>query len=193
MSAETSGCKPLRGQVWECQVMMMWGPRGAQVDLGVDLDSRVAIVGPNGAGKSTLLKLMTGGLEPLDGMVKRHNHLKIGMYHQHLTELLDPKLTPLEYMVRPWTAWSSGTTTSRLACTTSTSPSCSTPSSRPSSTWSAPRQLPPPWGVHAPRPWARPDPVTACGCPRHHVWVLALPERVAHALIAMHSQSWYSI
>eukprot|EP00197_Chlamydomonas_leiostraca_P012156 CAMPEP_0202866876 /NCGR_PEP_ID=MMETSP1391-20130828/8410_1 /ASSEMBLY_ACC=CAM_ASM_000867 /TAXON_ID=1034604 /ORGANISM="Chlamydomonas leiostraca, Strain SAG 11-49" /LENGTH=447 /DNA_ID=CAMNT_0049546863 /DNA_START=81 /DNA_END=1420 /DNA_ORIENTATION=- len=27
------------------------------VDLGVDLDSRVAIVGPNGAGKSTLLKL----------------------------------------------------------------------------------------------------------------------------------------
>ena len=72
-----------------------------QVDLGLDLDSRVAIVGPNGAGKSTLLKLMTGDLEALDGMVKRHNHLKLGMYHQHLTELLDPKLTPLEYMVSP--------------------------------------------------------------------------------------------
>ena len=42
---------------------------------------------------------MTGGLEPIDGMVKRHNHLKIGMYHQHLTDLLDPKLNPLEYMV----------------------------------------------------------------------------------------------
>lgn len=56
-------------------------------------------MGPNGAGKSTLLKLMTGTLEPLDGMVKRHNHLKIGVYHQHLMELLDPKLTPLEYMV----------------------------------------------------------------------------------------------
>lgn len=42
---------------------------------------------------------MTGDLEPLDGMVKRHNHLKIGMYHQHLTELLDPALNPLEYMV----------------------------------------------------------------------------------------------
>ena len=42
---------------------------------------------------------MVGTLEPLDGMVKRHNHLKIGQYHQHLTELLDPELTPLEYMV----------------------------------------------------------------------------------------------
>lgn len=43
----------------------------SKVDLGVDMDSRVAIVGPNGTGKSTLLKLMTGALDPLDGMVKR--------------------------------------------------------------------------------------------------------------------------
>ncbi|KAG2489307.1 hypothetical protein HYH03_012139 [Edaphochlamys debaryana] len=74
----------------------------SNVDLGVDLDSRVAIVGPNGAGKSTLLKLMVGALEPLDGMVKRHNHLRIGQYHQHLTELLDPELTPLEYMLKEY-------------------------------------------------------------------------------------------
>eukprot|EP00775_Hariotina_reticulata_P008963 gene8963-9138_t len=72
------------------------------VDLGVDLDSRVAIVGANGTGKSTLLKLMTGQLEPLDGMVKRHNHLRIGVYHQHLTELLDPDLNPLEYMMKEY-------------------------------------------------------------------------------------------
>eukprot|EP01023_Acetabularia_acetabulum_P041966 TRINITY_DN4114_c0_g2_i5.p1 TRINITY_DN4114_c0_g2~~TRINITY_DN4114_c0_g2_i5.p1 ORF type:complete len:647 (+),score=113.56 TRINITY_DN4114_c0_g2_i5:94-1941(+) len=70
------------------------------VDLGVDLESRVALVGPNGAGKSTLLKLMTGDLEPLDGQVKRHNHLKICMYHQHLTELLDTSLNALEYMMK---------------------------------------------------------------------------------------------
>lgn len=69
------------------------------VDLGIDLDSRVAIVGPNGTGKSTLLKLMVGTLEPVDGMVKRHNHLRIGQYHQHLSELLPADKTPLEYMM----------------------------------------------------------------------------------------------
>lgn len=39
---------------------------------------------PSPTGKSTLLKLMTGQLEAVDGMVKRHNHLRIGVYHQHL-------------------------------------------------------------------------------------------------------------
>ena len=72
----------------------------SNVDLGVDLDSRVALVGPNGAGKSTLLKLMTGELDPLDGMVKRHNHLKVGVYHQHLTEALPQDETPLDYMMK---------------------------------------------------------------------------------------------
>ena len=36
----------------------------------------------------------------MDGMVKRHNHLRIGQYHQHLTELLNGEQSPLEYMVR---------------------------------------------------------------------------------------------
>ena len=30
------------------------------VEFGVDLESRIALVGPNGAGKSTLLKLIDG-------------------------------------------------------------------------------------------------------------------------------------
>ncbi|KAJ0857507.1 putative ABC transporter, AAA+ ATPase domain, P-loop containing nucleoside triphosphate hydrolase [Helianthus annuus] len=72
------------------------------IDFGVDLDSRVALVGPNGAGKSTLLKLMTGELVPLDGMVKRHNHLKIAQYHQHLAEKLDLEMSALLYMIREY-------------------------------------------------------------------------------------------
>ena len=72
------------------------------LDFGVDLDSRVALVGPNGAGKSTLLKLMTGDLVPLDGMVRRHNHLRIAQYHQHLTEKLDLEMSALLYMMREY-------------------------------------------------------------------------------------------
>ncbi|CAN4120355.1 unnamed protein product [Withania somnifera] len=72
------------------------------IDFGVDLDSRIALVGPNGAGKSTLLKLMIGDLFPTDGMVKRHNHLKIAQYHQHLAEKLDMDMSALQYMMREY-------------------------------------------------------------------------------------------
>ncbi|CAH9136050.1 unnamed protein product [Cuscuta epithymum] len=72
------------------------------LDFGVDLDSRIALVGPNGAGKSTLLKLMVGDLTPLDGMVRRHNHLKIAQYHQHLTEKLDMEMSALNYMIKEY-------------------------------------------------------------------------------------------
>ncbi|OEL20120.1 ABC transporter F family member 1 [Dichanthelium oligosanthes] len=72
------------------------------LDFGVDLDSRIALVGPNGAGKSTLLKLMTGDLVPLDGMVRRHNHLRIAQYHQHLAEKLDLDMSALAYMMKEY-------------------------------------------------------------------------------------------
>lgn len=43
------------------------------VNFGIDLSSRIAIVGPNGVGKSTFLKLLTGELEPLKGeLIKNH-------------------------------------------------------------------------------------------------------------------------
>nr|AFP44694.1 hypothetical protein [Eragrostis tef] len=73
-----------------------------KLDFGVDLDSRIALVGPNGAGKSTLLKLMTGDLVPLDGMVRRHNHLRIAQFHQHLAEKLDMDMSALEYMMKEY-------------------------------------------------------------------------------------------
>ncbi|XP_068310319.1 ABC transporter F family member 1-like [Pyrus communis] len=72
------------------------------IDFGVDLDSRIALVGPNGAGKSTLLKLMTGELFPSDGMVRRHNHLRIAQFHQHLAEKLDVELSALAYMIKEY-------------------------------------------------------------------------------------------
>ncbi|CAO3597805.1 unnamed protein product [Absidia cylindrospora] len=68
------------------------------VELGVDMDSRVALVGPNGAGKSTLLKLMSGELAPTSGRVQRHTSLKLGKYSQHSADQLDMDLSPIEYM-----------------------------------------------------------------------------------------------
>jgi len=68
------------------------------LEFGIDLDTRVALVGPNGAGKSTLLKLISGELSPTDGLIRRHSHLKIARFHQHLQDVLDVELTPLQYM-----------------------------------------------------------------------------------------------
>jgi len=68
------------------------------LDLNMDLDSRIALVGPNGAGKSTLLKLMCGDLSPTSGMIKRNPHLRIGRYYQHSIDQLDMNATPLQFM-----------------------------------------------------------------------------------------------
>ncbi|KAF4362538.1 hypothetical protein F8388_011365 [Cannabis sativa] len=42
---------------------------------------------------------MTGELFPLDGMVRRHNHLRVAQFHQHLTEKLDMEMPALHYMI----------------------------------------------------------------------------------------------
>nr|XP_029144637.1 ABC transporter F family member 3-like isoform X2 [Arachis hypogaea]XP_029151346.1 ABC transporter F family member 3-like isoform X2 [Arachis hypogaea] len=41
------------------------------LNFGIDLDSRIAMVGPNGIGKSTILKLIAGELNPSSGTVFR--------------------------------------------------------------------------------------------------------------------------
>ncbi|XVF31769.1 hypothetical protein REPUB_Repub17cG0020800 [Reevesia pubescens] len=39
------------------------------LNFGIDLESRIAMVGPNGIGKSTILKLIAGELQPIFGTV----------------------------------------------------------------------------------------------------------------------------
>ncbi|GMI89055.1 ATP-binding cassette F4, general control non-repressible 4 [Hibiscus trionum] len=72
----------------------------SDVDVGIDMGTRVAIVGPNGAGKSTLLNLIAGDLVPTDGEVRRSQKLRIGRYSQHFVDLLTMEETPVQYLLR---------------------------------------------------------------------------------------------
>ncbi|XVF04843.1 hypothetical protein REPUB_Repub05bG0120300 [Reevesia pubescens] len=74
--------------------------RLSDVDVGIDMGTRVAIVGPNGAGKSTLLNLIAGDLVPTEGEVRRSQKLRIGRYSQHFVDLLTMEETPVQYLLR---------------------------------------------------------------------------------------------
>ncbi|XP_022834298.1 ATP-binding cassette sub-family F member 1 [Spodoptera litura] len=75
-------------------------PLFKDVDFGIDLNSRIAIVGPNGVGKSTFLKLLVGELNPIQGELIRNHRLRIGRFDQHSGEHLTAEETPAEYLQR---------------------------------------------------------------------------------------------
>lgn len=70
------------------------------LEFGLDLDTRLALVGPNGAGKSTLLKLIFQELQPSSGMIRINSHVRMARYHQHLHEMLELDMSPLDYMLQ---------------------------------------------------------------------------------------------
>ncbi|KAK9145713.1 hypothetical protein Sjap_005616 [Stephania japonica] len=74
--------------------------RLSDVDVGIDMGTRVAIVGPNGAGKSTLLNLLAGDLVPSTGEARKSQKLRIGRYSQHFVDLLTMEETPVQYLLR---------------------------------------------------------------------------------------------
>ena len=70
------------------------------LNFGIGLESRFAIVGPNGCGKSTMLRLISGPLQPTRGYVFRNPKLRLGIFSQHHVDGLDLALTPLQYMMK---------------------------------------------------------------------------------------------
>ncbi|KAK7032530.1 ABC transporter ATP-binding protein arb1 [Paramarasmius palmivorus] len=67
------------------------------LSMGIDMDSRIAILGANGTGKSTLLNLITGALQPTEGTISKHTSLKLAKYSQHSADQLPYDKTPIEY------------------------------------------------------------------------------------------------
>lgn len=68
------------------------------VDLDVQMDSRIALVGANGAGKTTLLKLLMQQIEPTVGEVSRNGRLRIGYFAQHHVDGMDLNMSAVEWM-----------------------------------------------------------------------------------------------
>ncbi|KAH6616922.1 P-loop containing nucleoside triphosphate hydrolase protein [Chaetomium tenue] len=72
------------------------------VDLDVQLDSRIGIVGPNGAGKTTILKLLIGKLQPTSGLISQNPRLRVGYFAQHHVDALDLDASAVTFMAKTY-------------------------------------------------------------------------------------------
>jgi ATP-binding cassette subfamily F protein 3 len=85
------------------------------LNLRLDVDDRIGLLGVNGAGKSTFAKMIAGALPLQSGQMKRENRIKVGWFHQHQIEALDPDDTPLDIIRRELPDDSESSRRSRLA------------------------------------------------------------------------------
>ena len=72
------------------------------VDLDVQLDSRIGIVGPNGAGKTTVLKLLIGKLTATSGLISQNPRLRVGFFAQHHVDALDLNTSAVSFMAKTY-------------------------------------------------------------------------------------------
>ena len=72
----------------------------SNVSLSFTARCRVAVMGRNGAGKTTFVNLLTDQIKATSGELWKHHNLKIGLYSQHHTEVLEtnPECTPLQHL-----------------------------------------------------------------------------------------------
>src|SRR3954447_7432435 len=85
------------------------------MNLRLDIDDRIGLLGVNGAGKSTFAKLVAGALSVEHGTLHRSGRLRVGWFHQHQIEAMDPTDTPLEIIRRAMPEAGEAQRRSRLA------------------------------------------------------------------------------
>jgi len=86
-----------------------------RLNLRLDIDDRIGLLGVNGAGKSTFAKLVAGALPLEAGQMLRSQRLRVGWFHQHQIEAMDPTDTPLEIIRRALPQASEAQRRSKLA------------------------------------------------------------------------------
>ncbi|KAM9958115.1 hypothetical protein ACTFIW_013095 [Dictyostelium discoideum] len=84
------------------------------LNLGIDMGSRVALVGANGAGKTTLLRLLCGELEETNGLVIRNGKLRFSRFSQHFVDQLDLSKSPLDNFLTKYPGTTAQTARSHL-------------------------------------------------------------------------------
>ncbi|MBA4792816.1 MAG: ABC-F family ATP-binding cassette domain-containing protein [Phenylobacterium sp.] len=85
------------------------------LNLRLDVDDRIGLLGVNGAGKSTFAKMIAEALQIEAGHMHRDRRMRVGWFHQHQIEALDPKDTPLDIIRRAMPEASEASRRSRLA------------------------------------------------------------------------------
>ncbi|HEY2660419.1 MAG TPA: ABC-F family ATP-binding cassette domain-containing protein [Caulobacteraceae bacterium] len=86
-----------------------------KLNLRLDIDDRIGLLGVNGAGKSTFAKMIADALPISHGHMHRDRRIKVGWFHQHQIEALDPTDTPLEIIRRALPESSEAQRRSKLA------------------------------------------------------------------------------
>lgn len=69
-----------------------------KASLSISPGDRIGLLGPNGAGKSTLIKVLAGTMQPLTGVRRPAEHIKIGYFAQHQLEQLTLDESPLWHL-----------------------------------------------------------------------------------------------
>ena len=70
------------------------------MDLRIDPDDRIALLGANGNGKSTFAKLVSNRLQTMSGTITKSRKLRIGYFAQHQLDEMDPRQTPVSFLMR---------------------------------------------------------------------------------------------
>ena len=85
------------------------------LNLRLDVDDRIGLLGVNGAGKSTFAKMIAEALAIEHGHMHRDRRMRVGWFHQHQIEAMDPADTPLDIIRRAMPEASEAARRSRLA------------------------------------------------------------------------------